>query len=353
MTIALRFASSRIGLLALCLVVLAALHGCKSPGDQRAEQPETQKAPTKAVRVATPKTKPAPYVPKPVRISAAGAVDFDINWPPRPLAPRTKSRRSLLTGRLNIRGDTSREDDPQILIKLTLTRPHGSEADREFWNAETEFRQYRNWMPYVRGRDAAGRQWLWPNLAYLFRARGYDRIDRYGGWDKGHSNDNDFGGILIRKLSDSGSVNSAAPLVSADWSSAGTQNAIRTDVVHTAESDTFTLRPDTPTGGACGSARLWFVYGDFMTWRAPWTYAAGPMKRRLLKKEYDGGIIVQFRIAWRRCPRRQFKFTITQEIPCDDTHFNWRKWIGRKADWDTPKAEPRLSDEPADLPQKR
>ena len=345
--ITLRPASSNIGKLAplvLYLAGLPALHGCRPPERQKAEQAETQKAPPRVARPTSPKTKPAPYVPKPVRISQAGAVGFDINWPPRPLQRRTRTRRSLLTGRLDIRGDISREDDPKILIKLTLTRPHGSETDRDFWNAQTEFRQYRNWMPYVRGRDAAGRQWLWPNLAYLFRARGYDRIDRYGGWDKGHSNDNDFGGVLIRKLNDSGSAHSAPPLVSADWRSVAAKDTMHTDVVHAAESDTFTLHPDTSVRAEAGTAKLWFVYGDFMTWRPPWKYAAGPMKRRLLKKEYDGGIIAQFKITWRRCPRRPFKFTITQEIPTDDTHFNWRKWINRKANWDTPKAEPRLSD---------
>ena len=318
-----------------CIVALIAIHGCQAarqqPPEQQEPQPETA-GPT------TPKTKPTPYAPTPIAISGAGRVDFDINWPPRPLTPHKPSRRSLLTGQLFVQGENSKPNSPEISITLTLTRPHATNADRKFWNTMTEFKQYKHWMPYVQGRTADGHQWLWPNLAYLFKARGADRIERYGGWDRKHKNDNDFGGILIRKLT---TVDSP-PLVSADWHAPDAPHTSRFDIVHTAQSDTFTLHPENPSG----SARLWFIYGDFMTWRPPWKYAAGPMKNRPLKKEYSGGIIAQFRIDWRYTPSSPFEFKVTQETPSDDTHFPWRKWISRKASWDTPKAHPNLTDKP-------
>ena len=313
------------------LVALLMLYGC-GPSQEPVEQPETRKsAPVVA--------KPAKFVPKPIRISTAGSVDFDINWPPRSLAPRKPSRRSLLTGQLLLRGDASQKIDPKMFITLVLTRPHDADTDREFWNSETAFRQYKSWMPYVRGRDANGSEWLWPNLAYLFRLHGTDRVERYGGWDKGHKVDNDFGGVLIRKLDAS-----TPPLVSAAWRPVGARDASRSDVVHSAESGTFTLRPDDPAKPCSGRARVWFIYGDFMTWRAPWKYAAGPMKNRPLKKEHAGGIIAQFRIDWTYTPDWKFEFTVTQETPQEDTGFDWIKWIARKTEWDTPKAHPRLTD---------
>jgi len=182
--------------------------GCGPSQDESAEQPKTRKAPPGAAGNAAPETKPAPFVPKPIHISAAGSVDFDINWPPRPPAPRKPSRGSLLTGQLLVRGDTSRNTDPKMTVTLVLTRPHAADADRdrESWNSETAFRQYKSWMPYARGRDANGAEWLWPNLAYLFKSRGTDRVERYGGWDRGHKADNDFGGVLIRKYNASGAV---------------------------------------------------------------------------------------------------------------------------------------------------
>ena len=344
-----RFTSRRANALAwlvACLVATLALHGCGPSRHEPAEQTETRKPPPVAPRIAQPKTEPPPFIPKPTRISAAGSVDFDINWPPTSLAPRKRTRRSLLTGQLLLRGDMSQKDDPKISIKLTLKRPHATNADRKYWNAMTTFEQYKHWMPYVRARDADGKEWLWPNLPHLFKARGTDRVERYGGWDRGHKADNDFGGVLIRKYNASGAAEPAGPLVSADWHAVGADNTTRSDVVHSAESDSFTLHPDDPSRPCSGLARVWFIYGDFMTWRAPWKYAAGPMKGRPLKKEYAGGIIAQFRIDWTCAPGRPFEFTVTPETPGEDTGFDWAGWIARKAEWDTPKARPRLTDRP-------
>ena len=336
--------ADRLTRLVAFLVALLALHGCEPSRQEPAEQPDTRKSPPVAVGIAKPKPKPAPFVPEPIHISASGSVDFDINWPPTSLAPRKPSGRSLLTGRLLLQGDTSQKSDPKMIVTLILTRPHATNADREFWNAETEFRQYKSWMPYVRGRDADGGQWLWPNLSYLFKLHGTDRVERYGGWDRGHKADNDFGAVLIRKYNASGAAESDKPLVSADWHAVGADDAVLSDVVHTARSDSFTLHPDDSTRASSGLARVWFIYGDFMTWRPPWKYATGPMKGRLLKKEYAGGIIAQFRVDWTYAPGRPFEFTVTPETPQEDTGFDWAGWVSRKAEWDTPKARPRLTD---------
>ena len=280
-------------------------------------------------------------------------MDFDINWPPTSLDLRKRPRRSLLAGQLRLRGDSSHATDPKMIITLVLTRPHDADADRDrkFWNSETAFRQYKSWMPYVRGRDAKGKEWLWPNLAYLFKLHGTDRVERYGGWDRGHNADNDFGGILIRKYNPSGAAEPGQPLVSADWHAAGADESLLSDVVHSAESDSFTLHPEDSARPCSQLARVWFIYGDFMTWRAPWKYAAGPMKGRPLKKEYAGGIIAQFRIDWSYTPGQPFELTVTPETPHDDTGFNWIKWIAREAEWDTPKARPTLTDRPKRVPE--
>ena len=45
------------------------------------------------------------------------------------------------------------------------------------------FPQY-DWMQYVRVWDADHR-WLWPNLPYLLRLHGIERVERYGGIDPG------------------------------------------------------------------------------------------------------------------------------------------------------------------------
>jgi hypothetical protein len=308
------------------------------------EQPETRKGLRTRSKDTQPKSRPAPFVPKSTHISAAGAVDFDINWPPTSLAPRKPSRRSLLSGQLILRGNTLQKIDPKMIITLVLTRPHATDADREFWNSQTAFKQYKHWMPYVRGHDANGAEWLWPNLACLFKLHGIDRVARYGGWDPGHKVDNDFGGVLIRKYNASGDTKSGGPLVSADWHTVGSNDATRSDVVHSAKSDSFTLHPEEITRHCSGLVRVWFIYADFMTWRAPWKYAVGPMKGRLLRKEYAGGIIAQFRIDWTYAPGRLFEFTVTPETPRDDTGFNWVNWVARKAEWDTPKARPTLTD---------
>jgi hypothetical protein len=326
-----------------CLVALVALCGCGASRDKPAEQPETPKAPPLAVKKAASRPKPAKFTPKPVRISAAGTVDFDINWPPRALAPRKPSRRSLLNAQLFLRGDPSQANDPKMTVTLTITRPHASNADRRYWNASTAFEQYKHWMPYVRGRDASGKQWLWPNLSYLFKLHGTDRVERYGGWDPGHKVDNDFGAVLIRKLTNSGQPETEPPLVSADWHG---DDAVGSHVVHIARSDTFTLHVDNPAEPSSGQARVCFIYGDFMDWRPPWKYASGPMKNRPLKMEHSGGIIAQFRIDWTYAPKAPFEFTVTQETPHSDTGFNWKKWIARRAKWARPQARPKLTDHP-------
>ena len=54
-------------------------------------------------------------------------------------------------------------------------------------------------MKAVRVWDARN-QWLWPNLAYLLKLSGLERVERYGGVDPEKGVDNDFSALLIRKI---------------------------------------------------------------------------------------------------------------------------------------------------------
>ena len=58
-------------------------------------------------------------------------------------------------------------------------------------------------MRYVRVWDKDNR-WLWPNLPYLLRLHGTERVERYGGVDPGKGVDNDFAAVLMRKYDESG-----------------------------------------------------------------------------------------------------------------------------------------------------
>ena len=88
-------------------------------------------------------------------------------------------------------------------------------------------------------------KWLWPNLPYLLRVRGQNRIERYGGVDPGKDEDNDFAAVLIRAYDATGEVEKAAtklaPLVSAEWYPVGVEDVDRQTIVHAARSDDFIL----------------------------------------------------------------------------------------------------------------
>jgi hypothetical protein len=99
-------------------------------------------------------------------------------------------------------------------------------------------------MRYVRVWDVDQR-WLWPNLSYLLRLHGTERVERYGGVDPGKGVDKDLAAVLIREFGASGRNESegtkGAPLVAAEWYPAGAAVTDKQTVVHAAQSDEFTL----------------------------------------------------------------------------------------------------------------
>jgi len=271
---------------------------------------------------------------------------FDVNWPVVDPAVGGGTGRQYLEGQLSVRCADAGTDQARAAISITLTRPHASEADRTSWNRKTRFPQYAHWMPYVWDAEE---KWLWPNVAYLFTIHGRDREERYGGWDKGHHDDNDFGGILIRKYDATGEVEHAdtregGPLVSAAWRAVGVKDADRETVAHVARSEEFTVHlADGATDK--GRIKLWFVYGDFMKFPLP--------KRWPKARECNGGTIAFFDIDWSRRANRTVTLTVSQKTPPPPTKFDWNAWIGRSGPDDVPVAASRLSDrgENARLPK--
>ncbi len=163
--------------------------------------------------------------------------EFGVYWPP------DSRSKALLHG--TVSAQTTNLDVNARLVKIvvTLTRPQ-DEAAREFWNKQLAFPEYA-WMKEVRVWDAK-RRWLWPNLPYLLRLHGIERLERYGGVDPDKGVDNDFAAVLLRKFSADGKTESAEtkqmPLASAERHPVGVRGETnRETIVHAARSDEFTL----------------------------------------------------------------------------------------------------------------
>lgn len=269
--------------------------------------------------------------------SAGETAEFYVNWPLDDPAKVDRPAKYLLKGELRVRPKDLGTAKGRLVISLTLSRPDDEQA-RKFWNTHTLFPQY-GWMGRLRVWDER-RQWLWPNLAYLFKLHGRDRDQRYGGWDPGHKVDNDFGAVLIRKydaagVSEHADTKDAGPLVSANWHTPGVKNAGKHTVVHLVKSDDFTVQLADKAGPAEGVLKVWFVYGDFMGAPVPKSWPR--------QKEYDGGTIAFFRVRWEYDHGQPLKLTITQEAPVP-TGFNWPYWVGREDKAMAPLAEPKVTD---------
>lgn len=139
--------------------------------------------------------------------------EFSVFWPPRDLG-RTpgESDKPLLQGELSV-FEIETDQTGALRMHITLHRPH-EESDRIRWNQDLAFPE-SSWMAKVRVWDR-DHQWLWPNLPYLLRAHGVERVQRYGGVDPGKGVDNDFAAVLIRSLEDESSRTAQqAPALSA------------------------------------------------------------------------------------------------------------------------------------------
>jgi len=267
-------------------------------------------------------------------------LDFGVFWPPRdPSQPPTNGTQPLLEGRVVLRLERLSEGSPAIRLHLTLTR-RSDEAARERWNSRLAFPEY-DWMRQVRVWDADQR-WLWPNVPYLLRLHGTERVERYGGVDPGKGVDNDFAAVLIRKYDVAGTQESEdtrrAPLVSAEWSPAGTNRVDRQSIVHAAQSDEFTLHPGGAGGARSGWAGVWLIYADFMGAKLPEGWPKVP--------EYAGGILAYFEVHWDWKAESGLEVSLRQSTPPRSTGFAWERWASRTHAASDSKSTARLSDLP-------
>lgn len=263
---------------------------------------------------------------------------FPIYWPPKdPHDDPPPATKPLLHGTLGV--DTNQDDGNRTEIRLTvtLTRP-SDERDRQFWNSELAFADI-SWMGEVRVWDAE-KQWLWPNLPYLLRLFGRERVQRYGGMDPGKHVDNDFAAVLIRKYDVEGKIESPdtkdAPLVSAEWHPEGAGETNLHSIVHTARSDVFRLHVGGGEQPARGRIKVWLIYADFLRASPPRTWPKA--------REWAGGILAYFEIDWETSPGDVCRGAVHARRPEEGTGFPWAQWVVRKPGSSESEAEIRLSD---------
>ncbi len=122
--------------------------------------------------------------------------EFNIYWPPKaPEEAGIQAIKPLLKGALNVVAEEQPRGVTAVRLVVTLSRP-SEESDRQYWNTTLAYSNVA-WMEEVRVWDAK-HQWLWPNLPYLLRLPGQERVERYGGMDPSKHVDNDFAAVLIR-----------------------------------------------------------------------------------------------------------------------------------------------------------
>jgi hypothetical protein len=274
----------------------------------------------------------------PVSPQDSPTVAFGIYWPPQdPALAGGAKTRALLTGRVTVRVQNEAASGCTASLRLTLTRP-SDEPSRQFWNSRLAFPEY-DWMSYVRVWDAEQR-WLWPNLAYLLRLHGKERVERYGGVDPGKGVDNDFAAVLIRKHDATGQGESDAtkkePLVSAEWHPIGATAVDKQTVVHEVESDEFTLHLGKLGEEHHGRAGIWLIYADFLGARPPPAWPKEP--------EYAGGILAYFELRWTVKADGGHDLKIEQLTPQRSTRFDWERWTSRTRTSPDSKRTAKLSD---------
>jgi hypothetical protein len=263
---------------------------------------------------------------------------FGVYWPPQnPAAASAAKTRALLDGLITLKVQGVAATGWVASIRIILSRAP-DEAGREFWNARLAFPEY-DWMSYVRVWDTEHR-WLWPNLVYLLRLHGRERVERYGGVDPGKGVDNDFAAVLIRKYDASGQMESdetrQAPLVSAEWHVVDAAAADRQSVVHTAQSDEFTLHLGMSGQVSSGRAGIWLIYADFLGAKPPASWPKEP--------EYAGGILAFFEARWAKGVEGRPEIGIIPMMPRHATGFDWQRWALRTLASPDSKRTAKLSD---------
>jgi hypothetical protein len=196
-----------------------------------------------------------------------------------------------------------------------------------------------DWMRYVRVWDVEQR-WLWPNLAYLLRLHGTERVERYGGVDPGKGVDNDFAAVLIREFDASGrnerGETKDAPLVAAEWYPVGATVADKQTVVHRAQSEGFTLHLGGAAERSQGLAAVWLVYADFMEAKPPAAWPKAP--------EFAGGVLAYFEIQWDLKAALGHEINVRQLGPKRSTGFDWERWTLQTRAAKDSKSTAKLSD---------
>ena len=266
-------------------------------------------------------------------------LEFEVFWPPKaPSESPASGARPLLQGCMIVRPEHLSDGTLLVHLRILLSRP-SDEAGREFWNSQLAFPEY-DWMRYVRVRDKDNR-WLWPNLPYLLRLHGVERVERYGGVDPGKGVDNDFAAVLIRKYDSSGTnednESKRSPLVAAEWYPVGASGAVdKQTVVHTAQSDEFTLHLGRAGEGRHGLVAVWVIYADFMEAKVP-----GSWPKAL---EFAGGILAYFEVQWDLRAQPGQEISVQQLVPKRSTGFDWEQWAPRTRAARDPRVTAKLSD---------
>jgi len=275
----------------------------------------------------------------PVFADTVTNLGFAIHWPLQAPSADTPQSRPLLRGDVTVTLAKKSLQQDALKIVMRVIRP-SDEDQRLLWNKALAYPQH-SWMAAVRVWDEK-QQWLWPNLPYLLRATGLQRVERYGGWDTGKNVDNDFAAVLMRAYGSDGAELTATaerPLVSGEWYpddlAPGTETYPST-VVHVARSDTFTIpiRKDPAMHAQRGSLKIWLIYADFF---------GSPVPRGWPKeREFDGGILKFFTVAWTKQALGGYAIEIHEDIPPAPTRFDWQHWHDRPTANDDPDASPRL-----------
>ncbi len=267
------------------------------------------------------------------------ATTFQVYWPPQDFHSTSRpATRPLLQGRFVTRLTDSSTNAGVLRPTVLLERPH-DEAARQFWNSHLAFPEY-SWMREVRVWDA-DHQWLWPNLSYLLRLPGIERVERYGGVDPGKGVDNDFAAVLIRKYDARGEHESAdtkrMPLVSAEWHPSGiTAKVNGQTIVRAVQSDEFTIHVGPLKEQAAGQIWVWLIYADF--------FGAKPPPGWPKTLEFAGGILAFFQVDWALKLDGSCQVGIAQKKPPRGTGFDWERWVTRTRMLRGTRATARLSD---------
>ncbi len=245
---------------------------------------------------------------------------FAIYWPPSdPAEAERFDEQPLLRGRVKIVELRSNELGRELQIMIEISRP-STESSRQFWNSRLAFGDVP-WMDQVRVWDAES-QWQWPNLPYLLRRHGEERVERYGGIDPDKGVDNDFAAVLIRQFDEAGinesNLTRQSPLVSAEWHGTGQTPVSIHSVVHEARSDSFVVNMGHDQQRTAGRLKLWLIYADFLGSRPPLSWPK--------ENEWAGGILAYCEIVWKKPVNESIQGTVQFSIPPKGTEFDWASW---------------------------